>query len=211
MGECLLPLFPLNVVLFPRTNLPLHIFEERYKQMIAECLESRSEFGVVLAREKSVENTGCTASITEVVKRYDDGRMDIMVRGARRFEILLLDQEMAYLRGTAQFFDDDAAAALPPGDPRRSKAVELFGQLREMLELEENEAEKGNMEVSDSQLSYQIIARLPADLEFKQTLLLLRSEAERLTRVIPYLQKLLVQIALAIKARASASGNGKGR
>ena len=73
MKELLLPLFPLQVVLFPRVILPLHIFEDRYKQMIGECLEKRWEFGVVLARDNSLENTGCTASISEVVRKYEDG------------------------------------------------------------------------------------------------------------------------------------------
>jgi len=210
MGEWLLPLFPLKVVLFPRTDLPLHIFEERYKTMISECLEGRLEFGVVLAQENSVENTGCTASITKVVKRYDDGRMDIIVRGSRRFEILLLDQEMPYLRGAPQFFEDDTEP-LPAEDSRRQIAVELFGQLAEMLAREEKAAVKESIEPGDSQLSYQIVARLPLDLEFKQSLLPLRSEQERLARVVSYLEKLLAQAALAIKARAISSGNGKGR
>lgn len=210
MGEWLLPLFPLKVVLFPRTDLPLHIFEERYKKMIAECLESRLEFGVVLAQENSVESTGCTASITKVVKRYDDGRMDIIVRGSRRFELLLLDQEMPYLRGAPQFFEDDGEP-LPADDSRRQTAVELFGQLNEMLPREAKAAGKESLEPGDSELSYQIVARLPLDLEFKQSLLPLRSEQERLTRVVAYLEKLLAQAALAIKARTISSGNGKGR
>ena len=88
--------------------------------------------------------------------------------------------------------------------------MELFGQLKEMLDLQE-EAEKASPDASDEQLSYQIVARLPIDLEFKQSLLSLRSEEDRLTRVIPFLEKLLVQVALAIKARARASGNGNGR
>ena len=210
MSELLLPLFPLNVVLFPRTDLPLHIFEERYKQMIMDCLENKWEFGVVLVQEQSLENTGCTASITEVVKRYDDGRMDIIVRGHRRFEILLLDQEKPYLRGAPQFFDDETAP-LSPQDARRQRAIELYRGAREILQLEEREGGEGNPEASVEQLSYQIMARLPVDLEFKQSLLTLKSEEERLTRVISYLEKLLVHLALVTKVRASAGGNGKGR
>jgi Lon protease-like protein len=69
-----IPLFPLNVVLMPGTPLPLHIFEERYKQMVDECLESGAEFGMVLADESGTRQVGCTAKIVELVQRYDDGR-----------------------------------------------------------------------------------------------------------------------------------------
>ncbi len=103
----LLPLFPLQLVVFPRTQLPLHIFEERYKEMVGDAIENQSEFGIVLAKEDGVVNAGCTVLVDRVVTTYDDGRMDILTRGARRFEILLLNEEKAYLRGEVQFFDDE--------------------------------------------------------------------------------------------------------
>jgi Lon protease-like protein len=88
----LLPLFPLSVVLFPRTDLPLHIFEERYKEMVRDVLESNREFGVVLVLEKGIASVGCTARIHEVDKKYEDGRMDLSTVGFRRFEIQDLDE-----------------------------------------------------------------------------------------------------------------------
>ncbi len=209
MSEWLLPLFPLKVVLFPRTDLPLHIFEERYKQMIGECIEKNGEFGVVLAQEQAVENTGCTASVTKVVKRYEDGKLDILVRGSRRFEILILNQEMPYLRGAPQFFEDDAAP-LAAEDPRRRQAIDLFHRVWEVLELNASRNDPAELDAADEQLSYQIMALLPVDLEFKQSLLPMRSEEERLKRVIQYLEQLLIQVSATIKARASASGNGRG-
>src|SRR3712207_9452027 len=81
-----IPLFPLNVVLLPGAPLPLHIFEERYKQMVNECLESESEFGMVLADESGTRRGGCTAKIVELVERYEDGRMLILVEGLWRFK-----------------------------------------------------------------------------------------------------------------------------
>src|ERR1700726_1603725 len=114
MQDELLPLFPLQVVLFPRTSLPLHIFEERYKQMIGEVLRGKAEFGVVLAGEKGIVNTGCTASVEKVVKTYPDGRMDLITIGRRRFEIILLNDEKSYLRGAVEFFDDEGAQPIPP-------------------------------------------------------------------------------------------------
>src|SRR6266481_4942411 len=97
-SELLLPLFPLEVVLLPGATLPLHIFEERYKLMIGEALEGRSEFGIVLAKGRSLANLGCSAEVEKVVKRYEDGRLDILTAGRRRFEILFLDDQKPYLQ-----------------------------------------------------------------------------------------------------------------
>src|ERR1041384_3749142 len=102
MPENLLPLFPLKVVLFPRTDLPLHIFEERYKEMIGDCLAGGSEFAIVLVLEEGLASTGCTATVTQVIRKFDDGRMDILVRGGRRFDLVRLDQERSYQRGEAE-------------------------------------------------------------------------------------------------------------
>ena len=210
MNDWLLPLFPLNAVLFPRTDLPLHIFEERYKQMIAECLSVNTEFGVVLAQENAVEQVGCTASVKEVVKRYDDGRLDIVVRGSRRFEVVLLNQDMPCLRGAPQFFDDDQDAVPPEIDSCR-QALDLYGKINDLLDLKEPEADLSSIDPADAQLSFQIMARLPVDHRFKQSLLVSRSESERISQVVPFLEQLVVQVSLAMRVRSSASGNGKGR
>src|SRR5206468_620193 len=84
----LLPLFPLETVLLPGTPLPLHIFEPRYKEMISECLADDSPFGVVRALESGIAEIGCTAEIISVTKKYEDGRLDLIAEGRRRFEIL---------------------------------------------------------------------------------------------------------------------------
>ena len=88
MQPGLLPLFPLQVVLLPGSELPLHIFEDRYKEMIGEAIRNRQEFGVVLANGKGIVNTGCTAMVDKVLRQYPDGRMDILTHGRRRFEIV---------------------------------------------------------------------------------------------------------------------------
>jgi Lon protease-like protein len=93
MSARLLPLFPLQVVVFPRTQLPLHIFEERYKRMVGDAIREQSEFGIVLAKEDGIVNAGCTVTVDKVLKTYADGRMDIITRGRRRFEVLSLDQD----------------------------------------------------------------------------------------------------------------------
>ena len=113
MQTNLLPLFPLQVVVFPRTQLPLHIFEERYKEMVGEAIRDNSEFGIVLVKEDGIVNAGCTVMVDKVLKSHPDGRMDIMTRGIRRFEIVMLDQEKSYLRGEVTYFDDDETEAAP--------------------------------------------------------------------------------------------------
>ena len=187
--EPLLPLFPLELVLFPRTPLALHIFEERYKEMIGDCLRNDWEFGILLVHDDSVVNIGCTASVTQVVRRYPDGRMDILVLGRRRFEIRTLNQEKSYLRGRPRFFEDDETE--PPDSDMRQHGVQLYGRLMELLKSENQSAEKPSPAVDDPQLSFQMMDRLPASPEWKQNLLELRSEHERLTRVVGYLQHLV--------------------
>src|SRR5690348_1492316 len=107
MPSGLIPVFPLQVVVFPRTPLPLHIFEERYKEMVGNAIRDNSEFGIVLAREDGIVNAGCTVVVEKLTQMYSDGRMDILTRGKRRFEIESLNEEKDFLQAQVQFFDDD--------------------------------------------------------------------------------------------------------
>ena len=208
MTERLLPLFPLKVVLFPRTEIPLHIFEERYKEMIGECLQNHSEFGIVLVLEEGLASTGCTAAITEVIRRFEDGKMDILVRGQRRFELSGLDQEKSYLRGVAEFFEDEDGD-LSSGDSRRQRALELYQKSAENFASGHSNEPPPPPEMNDPQLSFQIASRLPVDLAFRQTLLQLRSESDRLDRTISYLQKLAIRLTRLAQAQARAGANGR--
>lgn len=197
----LLPLFPLEVVLFPGTPLPLHIFEPRYKEMIGECLERKQPFGVLRAVDKeTLAEVGCTAEIVEVVKQYDDGRLDILAEGRQRFEVVQIEQGRSFLRGDVRFFDDE------PGEPPRektSRALELFDELVSLA------GEEGpEHEIEHPQLSFQLVAPLPLDLDFKQALLAMRSEPKRIQAVVDYYEKLLPRMKLAMKAQKKAGGNG---
>ena len=104
MPSRLLPLFPLQVVVFPRTPLPLHIFEDRYKEMVGEAIRDSSEFGVVLAKDEGIVNAGCSVTVEKVLHMYPDGRMDILTRGKRRFEILSLNEEKELPAGRGVVF-----------------------------------------------------------------------------------------------------------
>ncbi|MFN7923270.1 MAG: LON peptidase substrate-binding domain-containing protein [Bryobacteraceae bacterium] len=194
-GE-LLPLFPLSVVLLPENELPLHIFEERYKTMIGLALEKRTEFGVVMATGKGIVSMGCTAAISEVIKQYPDGRMDILTLGQRRFRIHELNQELDYLRGEVTYFDDVDSTA--PVDLRQ-RAMRLAEEARFESEID-----------SDAPLlSFAIAGRID-DLEFRQRMLQIRSEAERLRTLVDYLPAYRERLAQARHLKEVAPKNGHG-
>jgi Lon protease-like protein len=202
MRPNLLPLFPLRLVVFPRTPLPLHIFEERYKEMVGEAIREKSEFGIVLAKDDGIVNAGCTVVVKEVLKTYPDGRMDILTRGVRRFEILGLNEDKAYLRGEVQFFDDDDSGPAPA--ELREKALAQYHRLQEAGELQTFEPE-----AADEQLSFQL-AQAVEDLDFLNVLLRNRSESQRLEQLTDYLTRQVPKLRAAARMRKLAPLNGHG-
>jgi Lon protease-like protein len=201
MPDDLLPLFPLQVVLFPRTPLPLHIFEERYKQMIADVSRNHSEFGVVLAGEKGIVQTGCTATVDKVLKTYPDGRLDLVGIGRRRFEIILLNDEKPYLRGAVEFFDDEATDPIPP--EVRERVLHSYNDVCTLQEAEPVQ----EAELTDPQLSFQLAQVVP-DLDFRQMLLSTRSEADRMRRLAEFFPSFSSRQRQIRHARAVAPSNG---
>jgi Lon protease-like protein len=196
----LLPLFPLNVVLFPGTPLPLHIFEPRYKEMIGECLARRSTFGVVREVEQDLAEIGCTAEIVTVVKEYTDGRLDLVTEGRQRFELLRVNQERSFLQAEVLMIDDE------PGTPPQADADRAVRLHSELLAIA---GAKQDLSAADpSLLSFHLAGSVPLDLDFKQKLLSLRSEPERLTLFISYLETIVPNLRRAAVAREKAGGNG---
>ncbi len=204
MQQGLLPLFPLQVVLLPGSELPLHIFEDRYKEMMGEVIRGRLEFGVVLANEKGIVNTGCTATVDKVLREYPDGRMDILTRGRRRFEIVLLNDERSYLRGTVEFFDDDETEPAPPDIQKR--AIEGYNELQALSSSSPLET----AEAAAPQLSFRLAQSVP-DLSFRQVLLTTRSESERLRQIADFLPGYLVRRRRIQHVKEVAPRNGHGR
>ncbi|HEV3511083.1 MAG TPA: LON peptidase substrate-binding domain-containing protein [Candidatus Sulfotelmatobacter sp.] len=201
----LLPLFPLEVVLLPGTPLPLHIFEPRYKEMIGECLANEAPFGVVRALEEGIAEVGCTAEIITVTKQYPDGRLDLVVEGRKRFEVLELNEERPFLRAEVLLVPDEPAA-LPQQEPERVKAIQLH------LEILSLAGAVQDLSAADqNQLSFYLAGSLPLDLDFKQKLLGMRSEGERIQAVAAYLEGILPKLRRVAKAREKAGGNGHGR
>ncbi len=134
----LLPLFPLDLVLLPGVPLPLHIFEPRYKEMIKECLDEKRQFGIVRAKEEAFVNTGCTAEIINVLKTYPDGRMNILVEGQKRFEILQVNQERTFLQAEVFYLEDEED---PAAKPEVEMALELHGQIMQLAGARPEDAE----------------------------------------------------------------------
>jgi Lon protease-like protein len=198
--DALIPLFPLDVVLFPGTPLPLHIFEPRYKEMIGECLSQHRAFGVVRVVEQGLAEVGCTAEIITVVKEYPDGRLDLVAEGRKRFELMRVNQERSFLQAEVLLIDDE------PGTPPKedtARAVQLHSELLAIA--------GAKQDLSDADpllLSFYLAGSLPLDLDFKQKLLSLRSEPERISLLISYLETIIPNLRRAATARERAGGNG---
>ncbi len=203
MPSRFIPLFPLQVVVFPRTGLPLHIFEDRYKTMVGEAIRDKSEFGVVLAKDNGIANVGCTVVVERVLHAYPDGRMDILVRGRRRFELVSLNEELSYLQGEPAFFDDDDLSPVPPD--LRDAVLALYRDLLPFVSL----AGRTEPDLADSQLSFQLAQCLP-DLDFQNALLARHSEIDRLHRLNQYLALYIPRQRAIAHVREVAPTNGCG-
>jgi Lon protease-like protein len=192
-----LPLFPLNVVLFPGMRMPLHIFEERYKAVIGRCLEQEQPFGVVLIKEgKEVGDpaepfrTGTSARITRVA-RLEEGRMNIVTHGERRFELVEITQRRPHLVGQVRYLDE-AAGEVPP---------ELLAQvrqgqttlLRSMAALAGGYVAQVEVPEDPVQLSFAVISSLASTIdlpaELRQRLLECPTARERLKLLVPILHR----------------------
>jgi len=191
----LLPIFPLELVLLPGVPLPLHIFEPRYKEMIAECLELKRPFGVVRASSDGVADIGCTAEILSVTKKYDDGRMDILTRGVERFEVIEVNEERSFLQAEISVVQDEDEPEKPAAQ-MVAQAMRLHAEIAKLAGTEPSGPDE-----HAANLSFLLAGSLPLDLDFKQNLLSTLSEAKRLEAVVSYLETVLPGLRRASKAR----------
>ena len=187
----------------PANNLPLHIFEDRYKQMIADVRRDRTEFGVVLASGDGIAGTGCTATIEQVLREYPDGRLDIFTVGRRRFEITAINDELSYLRCNPEFFDDDDQVPFPPD--ARARILESYNALCDIT----SQPPLSPTDLDRTQISF-LLARGIEDLDLRQTLLAARSEAMRLRKLAEYLPDHLRRMQRTAEAKRVAPRNGHG-
>jgi Lon protease-like protein len=194
-------LFPLGIVLLPAEQIPLHIFEDRYQELIAECLEEDREFGLVYADDDGLRGIGTRAAVTEVLDRFDDGRLNIVVEGRERFRLLELTEGRSFHTGRIAPLDDEPDAA-DPKDAER--ALELFHRL---VDLTGAEVEEPRLDAA--QLSFELAGRFEFAPELKQRLLQLTSERRRMQ----LLAELLTAAAEAVEREREiaerAQTNGK--
>ena len=168
--------------------------------MIGECLAEHRSFGVVRAVEQGLVEIGCTAEIISVVKEYSDGRLDIVTEGRRRFELLRVNRERSFLQAEVLMIDDE------PGNPPPAESSRALQLHRELLAVA---GAQPDLSIADpALLSFSLASSAPLDLDFKQKLLSLRSETERLSLLISYFETIIPNLRRAAGAREKAGGNG---
>ena len=200
-----IPLFPLNVVLLPGADLPLHIFEPRYRKMVRDCLDNKSEFGMLLALSDGIAGTGCTAEILEVVKRYEDGRMDILTVGRAPFRVVELFTDDPLLEGAVDYLDDRYSST----NPQTLKSLIELYEVCHTLIFGDYPRDISTPD-GDDQLSYIVASKLPMDLLWKQRILELRTEAERQERLLAYLRDWAPHLQKVESQQHRVAGNGSG-
>lgn len=194
-----IPIFPLGVVLLPHSMLPLHIFEERYKQMINECLGGKKLFGVVYLENKHMHKTGCTAYIEKVIKKYDDGRMDILVTGRNRFRITDISEEKPYLESNIVYFEDELLIETPELTELARDGIALLKRLEKVMEVNEglDRVKSLNFKV----ISFLLAGSQGLTLAEKQELLEIERTSERLMRSVELLKTALNRARLMKQIR----------
>ena len=203
--DLLLGLFPLGIVLLPGEVVPLHIFEERYKKLIGERLEG-GEFGIVLAEEDSVRECGTVARVAQLIEELDDGRMNVLVQGERRFRIIEIrepdDPEADYLRAQVERYRD----AEPEGSETLREAVlEVFGKMLALMDVEGPREPAG-----EGPLSFRVAAAIDFGAPLKQELLESLSEEQRLETLLTAMTSVLPRLELRKEREEAIRGNGKG-
>jgi Lon protease-like protein len=200
-----LGLFPLSVVLLPGEVAPLHIFEERYKLLFNELMDG-GEFGTILVEEEGLRERGCSARLAQLIERMDDGRLNVLVQGARRFRLLEIrepeDLGSTYLTGVVEFFDDDE-----PEAPQElvAKALEAFRRMLVLMDVPSPREPAG-----EGPLSFRLGAAVDFGAPLKQELLEAVSEQQRLETLLAIIETLLPRLELRRQREGAIRGNGKG-
>lgn len=200
-----LPIFELPVVILPGELLPLHIFEERYKRMIGHCLDNAEPFGIVFRDEEgNAHRIGCMARVTEVLERFEDGRMNVVVAGEQPFKILERFEAGDFPAGEVEPIDASDEQGQDDDPEAASMAREAFAELVKRVSGEPPDV--GELEAENS---YGIAARVELPAETKQALLELRSEPDRMRMLGNALRALVAALARSREIAERARMNGK--
>jgi Lon protease-like protein len=195
------PLFPLGLVALPSELIPLHIFEERYKALVAHCLSEESEFGIVWSADDGLRPVGCACEIAEILERLEDGRINLIARGTRPFELHEHHETLDYPTGTVEFLDDRDE---PADNEAASSAHDAYSELvREATDRVPDPEQIGAMS------AYEMAATVEFGLDAKQGLLDLRSETARLHLVTRLFRAAVRRLDFVERAQARARSNGK--
>jgi Lon protease-like protein len=197
------PLFPLGLVALPTEYVPLHIFEERYKTMIGDCLDRDEEFGIVWLADDELKGIGCAVAVTRVLERFDDGRLNILCRGTRPFRLVEREEGLPYPSGTVEFLDDTDE---PPDDATSERAHTAYAELVEQATDKRPDADE--LAAMDA---YAMAATVDFGLDAKQGLLELRSENARLRLVDRLFRAAAKRLDFIERAQERARSNGKVR
>jgi ATP-dependent Lon protease len=195
-----LPLFPLGLVLYPGERLPLHIFEERYKELTHYCLDHDVAFGIVLVDDGSLADVGTTARIERIVKRYEDGRMDIIVEGEERFELRSVHDRKSYYTADVTLLEDEPSldASL------KERAITQHMKLLELAGRTVRPDVYDNVE----RLSFMLAQNAGLDAEQKQEVLARDSENERVEYLIRHFESLIPKVEQEDDMRRRIQSNG---
>lgn len=197
------PLFPLGIVALPSELVPLHIFEERYKTMMEECLARHTEFGIVWLSDDGLRPVGCACEIAEVLERMDDGRLNLITRGTRPFRVVEREERLAYPAGTVEFLGDHQEE---PDEATVALAHETYAELVERA----TDRRPEPLELAEM-TAYEMAATVEFGLDAKQGLLDLRSENARLRLVTRLFRAAMKRLEFVSRAQARARSNGKVR
>ena len=203
MSEGDFPLFPLGIVALPGEMIPLHIFEERYKTMIEECLGHEREFGIVWLSDDGLREVGCACEIDQVLERMDDGRINLLVRGTRPFRVLERQGHLPYPAGVIEFVEDREDTS----DPELTKAAQAaYAELvKRATDRDPDPEELAGMS------AYAMAATVDFGLDAKQGLLDMRSENARLRLVTRLFRAAIKRLELVDRVQERAQSNGKVR
>jgi Lon protease-like protein len=203
----LIPLFPLGVVLLPHMKMPLHIFEERYKVMIHECIDQGKPFGIVYFDGKQIQKTGCTANITKVLKRYGDGRMDILTIGEKRFYIEYLDESKTYLQAGVLYIEDQDEKATDEDDTLVHQAIRLLKSLDQVSGIRSGYDRVDELDLQ--QMSFMIPASEGFTMEERQRFLEMTSPHERIQKGVDVLKKVILRAEINQEISRIIGSNGQ--
>lgn len=201
MPEGRLPLFPLELVLYPGETIPLHIFEPRYKSMIHDCLMGDRSFGIVLVSDGSLSEVGCVAEIRQVLKRYTDGRLDIAVEGRHRFRVEEVMEDGEYLEGRVDLLSD----AMEQLD--RNVQQRVIAQHMRLLELAGREVSPSAYQDLDH-VSYFVAQNAGLTLAQKQSVLEMESESDRISFLVSFLEAFIPRVERMGSLRKKIRSNG---